>query len=60
MGATEKDISEFYANMATKAEASESKKAFEMLAAWEKTHERLFRDFRDRLFAEYSTMPWGG
>jgi rubrerythrin len=56
----EKDVSEFYANMATKAEASESKKAFEMLAAWEKTHEKLFRDFRDRLFAEYSAMPWGG
>ena len=56
----EKDIAEFYSRMADKSEASESKKAFEMLAAWEKTHERLFRDFRDRLFQEYSNMPWGG
>jgi rubrerythrin len=56
----ERDISEFYASMAGKASPGESKKAFEMLAAWEKTHERLFRDFRDRLFAEYQAMPWGG
>ncbi len=56
----EKDLSEFYAAMADKASEAESKKAFQMLSAWEKVHERLFRDFRDRLFAEYQNMPWGG
>jgi rubrerythrin len=56
----ERDLSEFYAAMAGKAGPGEPQKAFQMLADWEKTHERLFRGFRDRLFAEYQSMPWGG
>jgi hypothetical protein len=55
----EKDISEFYANMAMKA-AGKAKSALQMLADWEKTHERFFREFRDKIAEVYSTMPWGG
>ncbi len=55
----EKDISEFYAKMAMKA-AGKTKSAFQMLADWEKTHERFFREFRDKIAEVYSTMPWGG
>ena len=55
----EKDISEFYAKMAMKA-AGKAKSAFQMLADWEKTHERFFREFRDKIAEVYSTMPWGG
>jgi hypothetical protein len=31
-----------------------------MLADWEKTHERFFREFRDKLSESYAAMPWGG
>jgi rubrerythrin len=55
----EKDISEFYSKMAMKA-AGKTKSAFQMLADWEKSHERFFREFRDKIAAVYSTMPWGG
>lgn len=55
----EKDISEFYAKMAMNA-TGKTKSAFQMLADWEKTHERFFREFRDKIAEVYSTMPWGG
>lgn len=55
----EKDLSEFYANMAEKVDG-EPKRALQMLSQWEKEHEKFFRDFRDRLSETYANMPWGG
>lgn len=55
----EKDLSEFYKNAAGQTEG-EASKAFRMLSEWEETHERFFKQFRDRLTATYSNMPWGG
>ena len=56
----EKDLSEFYGKMAARIEEPRSKEAFEMLASWEKAHEKFFRRFRDELSAIYEKMPWGG
>jgi rubrerythrin len=55
----EKDLSEFYSKMAEQVEGH-AKSALNMLAAWEKEHERFFREFRDKLSAVYAEMPWGG
>ncbi len=55
----EKDLSEFYSKMAEQVEGR-AKSALSMLAAWEKEHERFFREFRDKLSAVYAEMPWGG
>lgn len=55
----EKDLSEFYENMAKKA-TGQPAEALAMLAHWEKAHERFFREFRDQLTETYSKMPWGG
>ncbi len=55
----EKDLSEFYARMAEKTEGR-VKEALSMLSAWEKEHERFFREFRDKLSEVYAQMPWGG
>jgi hypothetical protein len=37
-----------------------SREALQMLARWEKEHERFFREFRDKLTETYAKMPWGG
>ena len=55
----EKDLSEFYAKMAERAEGK-AKEALAMLSGWEKEHEKFFREFRDSLTEIYSRMPWGG
>jgi rubrerythrin len=55
----EKDLSEFYAAMADKTEG-EARLALSMLADWEKSHEKFFRQFRDTLAETYARMPWGG
>jgi len=55
----EKDLSEFY-EKASKQTEGKTKEAFQMLSAWEKEHERLFREFRDKFSEIYSKMPWGG
>ncbi|MDY0059601.1 MAG: ferritin family protein [Myxococcota bacterium] len=55
----ERDLAEFYAAQAAQAEG-ETRVALERLAAWEREHETLFRSLHDRIFAEYSGMPWGG
>jgi len=55
----ERDFAEFYAQSAEKAEG-ESKKVLEMLTAWERTHEKLFKQMHDKAFAQYAQMPWGG
>jgi hypothetical protein len=31
-----------------------------MLASWEKSHEKFFKEFRDKLTDTYAQMPWGG
>jgi len=55
----ERDLVEFYSAQAKKADG-EARKALEMLADWERGHETLFKTLHDRVFAEYSGMPWGG
>jgi len=55
----EKDLSEFYANMAEKTDGK-ARDALAMLAAWEKEHERFFKEYRDQLSKVYAEMPWGG
>jgi rubrerythrin len=55
----EKDLSEFYERM-SKQTGGKAKEAFQMLSSWEKGHERLFREFRDKFSEIYSKMPWGG
>jgi rubrerythrin len=55
----EKDLSDYYQRMADQTEGR-AKQALEMLARWEKGHERFFREFRDKLSEVYATMPWGG
>jgi len=55
----EKDLSDFYGRMAKQTEG-EARKSLEMLADWEKAHERFFREYRDALTEAYSRMPWGG
>lgn len=55
----ERDLSEFYANMARNTEGK-AKEAFTMLSEWEKVHEEFFREYRDKLSETYAKMPWGG
>jgi len=55
----EKDLSEFYEKMSKQTEGK-AREAFQMLSTWEKGHERLFREFRDKFSEIYSKMPWGG
>ncbi len=55
----QKDLSDFYANMAQQTEGK-AKEALVMLSNWEKEHEKFFREYRDKLSETYSKMPWGG
>ena len=55
----EKDLSEFYADMADNTEGK-AREALKMLSSWEKEHEKFFREYRDKLSETYSKMPWGG
>ncbi len=55
----EKDLSEFYGNMAANVRGPPAD-ALKMLASWEKSHEKFFREYRDKLSETYSKMPWGG
>jgi rubrerythrin len=55
----ERDFAEFYEMAADKAEG-QAKTALTLLARWERSHERLFKDLHDRVFQEYAEMPWGG
>lgn len=55
----ERDLSEFYENMAERTEGA-PREALQMLARWERTHEEFFRQFRDALADTYSKLPWGG
>jgi len=55
----EKDLSEFYQKTSEKVGGPASK-ALKMLASWEKSHEKFFKEFRDKLTDTYAQMPWGG
>jgi len=55
----EKDLSEFYQKMANQTEGK-AKEALQILSNWEKRHEKLFREYRDKFQDIYSKMPWGG
>ena len=56
----ERDFAEFYEMAAGRAEDEGAKKSLEMLARWERGHEKLFKDLHDKAFEEYAGMPWGG
>ncbi|MBM3150765.1 MAG: hypothetical protein FJZ96_00940 [Chloroflexi bacterium] len=55
----ERDFAEFY-EMAAQKSDDRAKPALEMLASWERSHERFFRQLHDKAFEEYAQMPWGG
>lgn len=55
----ERDFAEFYEMAARKSEG-EAKEVLQMLATWERGHERLFKHLHDTAFEEYAEMPWGG
>jgi len=55
----ERDLSEFYSNMAKKTDGRAAE-ALQMLAKWEKEHEKFFKEYRDKLSEIYAHMPWGG
>jgi len=55
----ERDIAEFYETAAKKA-TGEAQKVLQMLAAWERGHEKLFKEMHDKAFEQYTEMPWGG
>ncbi len=55
----ERDFAEFYEMAAQKSDDS-TRLVLEMLAAWERGHERFFKRLHDKAFEEYAQMPWGG
>ena len=55
----ERDFAEFYESSAQKAEGR-AKAVLESLAAWERNHERFFKQLHDRVLEQYEEMPWGG
>jgi len=55
----ERDFAEFY-EMAARQSESDAKEVLEMLARWERGHEKLFKSLHDRAFEEYAHTPWGG
>jgi rubrerythrin len=55
----ERDFAEFYESAAEQTEG-EAREALEMLARWERGHERFFKRLHDTAFEEYAQMPWGG
>ena len=55
----ERDFADFYEMAAGKSEG-QAKEVLQMLARWERGHERLFKRLHDTAFEEYAKMPWGG
>jgi rubrerythrin len=55
----ERDFAEFYETSARNADG-QAKSVLESLAAWERNHERFFKQMHDRVLAQYGEMPWGG
>jgi rubrerythrin len=56
----ERDFAEFYEMAAERVTEEPARASLEMLARWERGHERLFKEMHDRAFNEYAGMPWGG
>lgn len=56
----ERDFAEFYEMAAGKVEDEIARKSLQMLARWERQHEKLFKAMHDKAFEEYASMPWGG
>ncbi|MDD3827729.1 MAG: ferritin family protein [Anaerolineaceae bacterium] len=56
----ERDFAEFYEMWSQRVEDEMAKKSLQMLARWERQHEKLFKSMHDRAFEEYASMPWGG
>ena len=55
----ERDFAEFY-EMAAKKATGAAKQILELLAQWERDHEKLFKQTHNKAFEEYTQMPWGG
>lgn len=55
----ENDLAEFYENAAAKS-SDRAQKAFQKLARWERGHEAFFKELHNKVFEEYTQMPWGG
>ena len=55
----EHDLSEFY-EMAAEKSTGRASEAFAKLARWERGHESFFKELHDKVFKEYTEMPWGG
>jgi rubrerythrin len=55
----ERDFADFY-DMASKKASGEAREILTQLAAWEHTHESLFKQMHDKAFELYADMPWGG
>ena len=55
----ERDFADFYEMAAGKSEGKATQ-VLEMLANWERGHERFFKQLHDKAFEEYAQMPWGG
>jgi rubrerythrin len=55
----ERDFAEFY-EMAAQKTSGDAKHVLQMLASWERGHERLFKFMHDQAFERYAEMPWGG
>jgi rubrerythrin len=56
----ERDFAEFYEMAAERVGEEQARASLQMLARWERGHERLFKEMHDRAFNEYAGMPWGG
>jgi rubrerythrin len=56
----ERDFADFYEMSAGKVEDELAQKSLQMLARWERQHEKLFKMMHDKAFEEYAAMPWGG
>ena len=56
----ERDFAEFYEMAADKVDDDEARESLQMLARWERGHEKLFKTMHDKAFEEYAGMPWGG
>ncbi len=56
----ERDFAEFYEMAAGRVQDAAAQKSLQMLAGWERQHEKLFKTLHDRAFEEYAQMPWGG
>jgi rubrerythrin len=55
----EHDLSEFY-EMAAAKSTGKAQAAFKQLAKWERGHEAFFKELHNKVFEEYTQMPWGG